>query len=87
MEDEIAQLELAIKTAQERQKEMKEGLYALMEEYDVKSFTGSRVKLTRVLPTKSKSFDSTKFKKDHPELYSQYIKEVEKAGSLRITLQ
>lgn len=87
VEDEIAQLELAIKTAQERQKEMKEGLYALMEEYDVKSFTGSRVKLTRVLPTKSKSFDSTKFKKDHPELYSQYIKEVEKAGSLRITLQ
>ena len=86
VEEEVARLESLIKEAQERQKELKQGLYDLMAKHDVKSFTGSRVKLTRVLPTESTSFDSKEFKVDHPDIYKEYCKKTQKAGSLRITL-
>lgn len=87
VEDEVARLEVAVKAATARQKELKEGLYALMEQYDVKSFTGARVRLTRVLPTESESFDSKKFKADHPDLYAQYVKKTQRAGSLKVTVK
>lgn len=86
VEEEVARLEIAVKAAQERQKELKQGLYDLMESHNVKSFTGSRVKLTRVLPSESTTFDSKAFKADHKDLYEQYTKKTTKAGSLRITL-
>jgi len=86
VEEEVARLEIAVKAAHERQKELKQGLYDLMESHNVKSFTGSRVKLTRVLPSESTTFDSNAFKADHKDLYEQYTKKTTKAGSLRITL-
>jgi hypothetical protein len=86
VEEEVARIEIALKAAKERQEELRKGLYDKMSEYDIKSFTGERVKLTRVLPTTSKSFDSTRFKKEHPDLYKEYVKETEKSGSLRVTL-
>lgn len=87
VEEELARIELAVKVAQERQKELKQGLYDLMEKNNVKSFTGSRIKLTRILPTKSITFDSKTFKEAHPDMYKEFCKETEKTGSLRITLQ
>lgn len=86
VEDEIARTEQAVKAMQDRQKTLKEGLYALMEEKGVKSWTGSKVKLTRVLPQKKTSFDSKAFKTDHPDLFEKYSKETTAAGSLRITV-
>lgn len=86
VEEEVARLEMTVKAAQERQKELKQGLYDLMEEHNVKSFTGSKVKLTRVLPTESITFDSKAFKEEHEDLYKEYSKKTKKAGSLRITL-
>lgn len=86
VEEEVARLEIEVKAAQERQKELKQGLYDLMEEHNIKSWSGSRVRLTRVLPTESDSFDSKKFKEENPELYAKYIKKTKKAGSLRITI-
>ena len=86
VEEEVARLEVQVKEAQERQKQLRQGLYDLMAKNNVKSFTGSIVKLTRVLPTESTTFDSKAFKEDHPDLYKQYCKKTAKAGSLRVTL-
>lgn len=86
VEEEIANIEMGIKVAQERQKELKKGLYDLMEKHNVKSFSGSRVKLTRVLPTSSVTFDTKAFKEQYPDLYEDFSKETQKAGSLRITV-
>lgn len=85
VEDEVAKIEREVKRMQDRQKTLKEGLYALMEENNIKSWTGAKVKLTRVLPTKKVTFDSKTFKADHPDLYEKYSKESTSAGSLRIT--
>jgi hypothetical protein len=86
VESEVAHLEAQIKYMQDRQKTFKEGLYGLMEEYNIKSWSGSKIKLTRVLPTESETFDSKAFKADHSELYAQYLKKTKRAGSLKITL-
>ena len=45
-----------------------------------------KVKLTRVLPQKKVSFDSKAFKEKYPDLYKEFCKESEVAGSLRITV-
>lgn len=86
VENEVARLEVAVKAALARQKELKNGLYELMEKNNVKSFTGCKVKLTRVLPTDKTQFDTKAFQKDNPELYEKYIKKTPSQGSLRITL-
>ena len=86
VEAEVARLEIAVKAATERQKELRQGLYDLMEKNNVKTFTGSRIKLTRVLPTESETFDSKTFKEENPELYKKYTKKSKKAGTLRVTV-
>ena len=57
-----------------------------MEEHNVKSWSGSKVKLTRVLPTESETFDSKALKEAEPEVYKKYIKKTKRAGSLKVTL-
>lgn len=86
VEAEVARIEAEVKKMQEKQKLLKEGLYKLMDEANVKSWSGSRVRLTRVLPTTSKTFDAKRFEAEHPELYKQYLKDSTRAGSLKITL-
>jgi hypothetical protein len=65
---------------------LKKGLYDLMERFNVKSFRGSKVLLTRVLPSTSETFDSSRFKKEEPELYKKYVKTTNRGGSLKITI-
>ena len=86
VEDEVASIEKAVKSLKERQEILKKGLYALMEENNVKSWTGSRVKITRVLPQKKKTFDGKALQAEMPDVYAKFLKESESAGSLRITL-
>ena len=86
VEDEVANIEKAVKSLKERQDILKQGLYALMEENNVKSWTGSRVKITRVLPQKKKTLDSKALKSEMPDVFEKYLKETESAGSLRITV-
>ncbi|MBR1448330.1 MAG: hypothetical protein IJ588_06260 [Prevotella sp.] len=85
-EDEIIRIEESLKQMKARQEQLKKGLYEVMEKYNVKSFVGSRVRLTRILPTQASSFDSKQFEADHPELYKQYTKTSDKKGSLKITI-
>lgn len=86
VEAEIAHLEIHVKQEKVRLEELRKGLYDLMEAHNVKSFTGSCIKLSRVLPSEVKTFDSKAFKADNPELYEKYCKPTKKAGSLRVTL-
>lgn len=87
VEDEIIRIDAEMKMWKERQDELKKGLYDLMEKYDIKSFTGQKIKLTRVLPTKSESIDTKRLKEEHPDIYAQYAKTTERSGSLKITIQ
>lgn len=75
------------KELEKQYKEAKQELYEKMEEYDIKKFETDHIVITRVLPGFSNRFDSTTFKKDHPDLYAQYQKKTEKKGYVTIKLK
>lgn len=58
-----------------------------MLKYGVKSFDAGKVKMTLVVGGKSMWFDSTRFKKENPDLYAQYMKESETKDSIRVTVR
>lgn len=86
-EGEIAGMVAQQKSIEEKMSKLKEGLYDLMEQYNVKSWKGSDVTITRVLPSVSVSLDSKKVKENHPEVYAECLKETKRKGSLKITVK
>lgn len=52
-----------------------------------KSFDTGRMLVTYVAPSKSSRFDSARFKKEHADLYGEYMKESETKASLKITIR
>lgn len=86
----VEKLELQIanfKKIEEQYKAMKDKLYQLMEEYDIKKWETDKVIFTRIPPTVSKTFDTARFKKEHPEIVEQYQKESKKKGYVKISLK
>lgn len=72
------------KVLKEQQKEYRELLYQKMEENDIKKIDTGDLVITRVLPTTRLSVDSTRLKKEKPDIYEQYLKESTIKGSIRI---
>ena len=68
-------------------KEFKAQLLMLMEERGVKKWECDEFTATYTEPGTTTKFDSTAFKKDHPDLYEQYLKESERKASIRTTLR
>lgn len=73
--------------AKERSEQMKEGLKNAMIENGVNVWDAGRLRASVTPATTSKSFDMKAFQADHPELYSKYLKSVEKKASIRITIR
>ena len=86
VEDEIVRIETEMKTWKDRQEELKRGLYELMEQNDIKSFTGSKIKLTRILPPTAETIDSKRLKEEQPDIYEKYARKTSRSGSLKITI-
>ena len=73
-----------------REAEKKEALDILknrMEESGVKKLETPRLLVTLVADSTSTTFDSKRFKEDHPELASQYLKQTTRKGYVKITLR
>ena len=87
VQDEVIAIVRKVEELKEREKELKEGLYEQMMLHDIKSFESEKLRLTRVLPTTSETFDSKRFKEERPDLYSQYVKTSKRDGSLKITIK
>ena len=87
VEDEVAELQRQMKAAKERYDTLQYGLLKLMSETGVKTFTGSKVKLTRKLATTRRKFDEKRFASEHADLYSQYITEAPVKESILITVK
>lgn len=73
--------------AEQVAKDMKERLKDLMEEHGIKKWECEDFVATYTPPGKTSKFDSTAFKKDHPDLYEQYVKESDRKASIRTTLR
>lgn len=83
----IANLTLQKKQIEEQEKEMRVQLMAAMEKYGVKSFENEDVKFTYVAATTRTTIDSTKLKKDLPDIAAKYSKTSNVSASVKITVR
>lgn len=83
----IASLTAQKKAIEDSEKQMKTALYDAMRKYGVKKFESDSLNLTLVEPTTATSVDSTKLKKNFPDVYAQCSKTTDKAGYVKITLK
>ena len=85
--DEMLEAERLVKHYTEILEGYKRDALDAMLKYGVKSFDAGRVKMTLVPGGKSMRFDSTRFKKENPDLYAQYMKESVTKDSIRVTVR
>lgn len=91
---ELIEVETLIKSIEEQKKaaetqaqELRAMLMQAMEKNGVTSFENERIKLTYVAPTTRTAIDSTRLKKDLPEIAEKYTKTSSVKASLRITIK
>jgi hypothetical protein len=91
---EIVRIETYIKTLDEQKKqaeaemaEFKEKLISAMEEKGVKSMDMGTLKITYIAPNTRESIDTTKLKKELPEIAEKYKKCIATKASVRITVR
>ena len=80
--DQIARLKLAIKETEQASAELQQRLYDYMTENNLDEMACELGTFVRKAPYTKKALDSTRLKKEKPELYEQYIKESEIKGSI-----
>lgn len=83
----IVEQELLLKDLKEKKERMCSIIETSFEENDVKKWETDTVKITRVLPTTSTTFDSKKLLEEHPEFKGKYDKISNKKGFIKITLK
>lgn len=82
MEQELANIEVSIKTLSERKDEIKAKLYERMVTEGVKKWTGGALVLTRKADSTQERVDSTKLKASYPDAFEACKKVVNVKGSL-----
>lgn len=82
----IVELETSIKTMEAQEKEMKAGLLKLMQENNVKKWTGEHITLTRKDGGTRITLDSKKVQNEYPEVYCDCIKESQFSESLIVKI-
>lgn len=75
------------KELEQKVSDMREVIKAAMEQYGVKSFENDDIKITYVAPTERKSIDSTRLKKEHPEIAEAYQKVSQVKASVKIEVK
>lgn len=83
----IVRLDAQLKDLQAKRDALASGLLGLMEKAGVKKWEGGRLTLTYMAAGKRKTFDSTRFKAEHPDTYAEYQKESETKATVRITVK
>ena len=83
----IASLTAHKKAIEEQEKAMRVQLMAAMEKYGVKSFENEDVKFTYVAATTRTTIDSTKLKKELPDVAAKYSKTSNVSASVKITVK
>lgn len=83
----IAQLTTAKKQIEEQEKDMKEKLLAAMEKYGVTKFDNEIIKVTYYAPSTSTTIDSTRLKKEQPNIAKEYSKTSSKKSYIKIEVK
>lgn len=87
MEAEIRETVIQARQWEARMKELKDGIQKEMVKAGVYSWDGGGIAFTRRKESIREGFDRKRFAEEHPDLYREYMKEVQVAGSLTIELK
>lgn len=85
-EDEIIKIETKLKQMEERKKELKDGLYELMVQHNVKKWQSEKLQIIRKLESTRESVDTAKVKNQYPEVYADCLKVSKVKGSITINI-
>lgn len=83
----IAALTIQKKKIEDQEKEMRAQLLKAMEQYGVKKFESDSVTFTYTAPTVRNSIDSTKLKKELPDVAAKYMKTSNVSASVKIEVK
>lgn len=83
----IAAISVQKKKLEEQEKEMRAQLIKAMEQYGVKKFDTPEVIFTYIAPTVRNSIDSTKLKKELPDVAAKYTKISNVSASVKIEVK
>lgn len=83
----IAALTIQKKQIEEQEKEMRAQLMKAMEQYGVKKFESDSVTFTYIAATVRNNIDSTKLKKEMPDVAAKYMKTSNVSASVKIEVK
>lgn len=85
----IKKMEQKKKEIDLKEKEFKSNLEQIMKENGITSYESmdKTLKISYTPETETRTFDSTTFQKENPELYTKYLKDGIRKGSIRITIR
>lgn len=83
----ITQIELQKKQLEEQSKAMREQLLNAMEQYGVIKFDNGNLKVTYIAPTTRSTIDSTRLKKEMPEIAQQFTKVSQVKATIKIEVK
>lgn len=86
----LMQYETALKALKSFYDDLKDEIKGMMTNNPdglIKKIDNEQLSITYVPPTFKDKFDEKRFKEEHPELYIEYLKEIEVKDSLRITIK
>ena len=69
----LAEFERMAKTIKAKQDELKQKILEEMESKGIVSIKTPELTISYVAPTTRETFDSKAFRKDHPDLYDEYV--------------
>ena len=75
------------KQIEEQEAIMRTKLQEAMEQFNVKAFENDDVKFTYIAPTERRSIDTTRLKKEHPEIAEAYQKVSQVKASVKIEIK
>jgi len=83
----VGELQTRLQTLRDKDQQMRQAIKDAMANTGIKKFDNEFLSITYVAPTTRKGFDSTRFKKEQPDIYSKYEKLSDVSASVRITVK
>lgn len=83
----IAEFERQVKLIKEMEDELKKAILTEMEAKGISKIETPELVISYIAPTDRETFDSKAFRKDHSDLYDEYVTMTEVKSSIRIKVR
>ena len=82
-----ASLQVTLDNLLQKDRELRDAIRVAMDATGTKKFENEQISITYIAPSIRSTFDSTRFKAEHPDTYTEYLKESKVSASVRIKVK